>query len=64
MAPWAFGSFLNSPGLSIGGAWCGLFNTLWAIVCNHWVCIIKTCSIDGGLGDGGLELAGFLPSES
>ena len=64
MAPWAFGPFLNSTRLSIGGAWCGLFNTLWAIIYNNSVCIIKACSIDVGFDGGGLELAGFLPSES
>ena len=53
-------SFINSLCLPIGGAWCGLFNTFWAIVCNNWVCIIKACSIDGKLDGGGLELAGFL----
>ena len=54
--------FINSPHLSIGGAWCGLFNTLWAIVCNNWVYVIKACSIDGELDGGGLELVGFLPA--
>ena len=54
--------FTNSPCLSIGGAWCRLFNTLWAMVYNNWVCIIKACSIDGGFDGGGLELVGFLRS--
>ena len=62
MAPWVFWPFLNSTRLSIGGAWCGLFNTFWEIIYNNWVCVIKACSIDGGLGGGGLELAGFLRS--
>ena len=56
--------FINSPLLLIGDAWCGLFNTLWAIIYNNWVCVIKACSIDGGFDGGGLELAGFLLSES
>ena len=54
--------FINSPRLSIGDAWCGLFNTLWAIVYNNWVCIIKACTIDEELDGGGLELVGFLRS--
>ena len=61
MAPWAFGP-LNSTRLSIGDAWCGLFNTIWTIIYNNWVYVIKACSIDGGFDGGGLELAGFLRS--